>query len=209
VNVKRTATILAVAAIAGWMTGCEKQPVGEVVAETLRTPTPTPLSQYWQVPEFSLTERSGATVSPAELKGKIWVVDFFYTTCPGPCPTMTGRLTTVHAETRGMDDVRLVSITLDPAKDSVEMLRTYAEGHGADDRWLFCRGDKEAIYKLANEGFKVSAVENPGAEEPITHSTKFILVDGEGWVRGFYEGTTEEGSKQLVGDIRRLCGGKP
>jgi protein SCO1/2 len=168
-------------------------------------PQPATLPHHWQIPDFSLTERSGRTVSLGDLRGKVWVADFFYTTCPGPCPMMTSRLKEIHDQTRGLVDVRLVSISTDPAKDTLDVLGRYAERFGADEKWLFLTGDKAEIYELANKGFKLSVTDEGGtATEPITHSTKLALVDKNGTARGFYDGTTEEESKRLVTDIERL-----
>jgi protein SCO1/2 len=166
------------------------------------------LQRYWQLPEFSLTERSGAPVSLGDLKGKVWVADFFYSTCPGPCPMMTSRLSEIHKRLSGEGDVRFVSITTDPQKDTPEILQAYAKNFGASDRWLFLTGDKAAIFALAHDGFKLSVTEDPGAPEPITHSTKLVLVDRTGTVRGLYEGVGEDDSDRLVKDIQRLLAEK-
>lgn len=168
-------------------------------------PQPVTLERHWQIPDFSLTERSGRAVSLADLRGNVWVADFFYTTCPGPCPMLTSRLSEIHKQTRDDPDVRLVSISTDPAKDTPEVLAQYAQQFGADGRWLFLTGDKAAIYELANKGFKVNVTDQGGTEaEPVTHSTKLVLVDKNGTVRGFYDGTAPEESKRVVADIERL-----
>ena len=167
------------------------------------------LQRYWQVPDFSLTERSGDAVSLADLKGKVWVADFFYSTCPGPCPMMTSRLSEIHRRLAGEGAVRCVSITTDPKKDTPEVLQAYAKNFGASDRWLFLTGDKDAIFSLAQQGFKLSVTEDPTAPEPITHSTKLVLVDRTGMVRGLYEGVGEDDSNRLVKDIQRLLAEKP
>lgn len=161
------------------------------------------LSPLWPVPDFTLTERSGQPATLAQLKGKIWVADFFYTTCPGPCPMLTSRLSDLHKSLAGHPDVRLVSISSDPEKDTPEVLRAYAKQFGASDRWLFLTGPKADIYKLANEGLKVGLSEDPKAAEPITHSTKLLLVDRAGTVRGLYDGLAGD-TRRLLADIRRL-----
>lgn len=166
------------------------------------------LQRYWELPEFSLTERTGAEFGLADLKGKVWVADFFYSTCPGPCPMLTSRLSEVHQKLASEPNVRLVSITTDPKKDTPEVLQAYAKNFGASERWLFLTGDKEKIFDLAQHGFKLSVTEDPTAAEPITHSTKLVLVDQSGTVRGFYEGVGEDDSDRLVKDIRRLLAEK-
>ncbi len=170
-----------------------------------------PLRPLWPLPEFSLTERSGNPVTLADLKGKIWVADFFYTTCPGPCPMLTSRLSALHKKLGARENVRLVSISTDPEKDTPDVLKLYAEKFGASDRWLFLTGDKAHIFDLANKGFKLTVVEDPaaaGSAEPITHSTKLALVDRDGVVRGFYDGLGEQSLEELLRDIGRLTSAK-
>jgi len=165
---------------------------------------PDGLQKYWTLPEFTLTERSGQPVHSTDLAGKVWVADFFYTTCPGPCPALTSRFGEVQKALGNAPDVRLVSISVDPEKDTPEVLNVYAERFKAGPGWLFCTGDKIAIYRLAHDGFKLPIAEGTPEGGPITHTTRLILVDKSGTVRGFYEGTTEEGVHDLVRDIHRL-----
>jgi protein SCO1/2 len=168
------------------------------------------LPRLWPLPNFSLTERSGQTLTLGDLRGSVWIADFFYTTCPGPCPMLTSRFSDLQKELASETQVRFVSITSDPEKDTPAVLQQYAEHFKAGERWLFLTGDKKAIYSLANDGFKLSLVENPaGAEEPITHSTKLVLVDGTGTVRGVYDGLGEEGKARLLLDTRRLLAERP
>lgn len=167
------------------------------------------LQKYWEIPDFKLTERSGQPVTVADLKGKVWIADFFYSTCPGPCPMMTSRLSDVQKKLADEPDVRLVSISTDPAKDTPEVLQAYAKNFGASERWLFLTGEKDAIFTLAQKGFKLSVSEDPTAAEPITHSTKLVLVDRSGTVRGMYEGVGEDDTDRLVKDVRRLLQEKP
>ena len=167
---------------------------------------PRELPRFWALPDFTLTERHGHQVSLADLKGKIWLADFIYTTCPGPCPLLSGSFAKLQTELAFAPDVRLVSISTDPEHDTPEVLEAYARRFQAGDRWLFLSGDKTQIHALANQGFKLSVVEDRGAPEPITHSTKFALVDRQGYVRGFYDGTDAEASRKLVDDIRKLLG---
>lgn len=182
------------------------EPVWEKLPGTppgLSTATAATLPKLWQLPEFSLTERSGQPLKLADLQGKVWVADFFYTTCPGPCPMMTSRFSSLHRDLAQEPEVRFVSISTDPEKDTPEMLRAYAERFQADDRWLFLTGEKAEIYQLAIAGFKLSLAETPGAPEPITHSTKLALVDRTGAVRGFYDGLAEDQAR-IKADILRL-----
>jgi protein SCO1/2 len=104
----------------------------------------------------------------------------------------------------GKENARLVSISLDPEKDVPEVLRQYADRFKVGPNWLFLTGDKAATYKLAEEGFKLAVADVRNSPEPITHSTKLVLVDGSGWVRGFYDGVGDDQTDKLVGDINRL-----
>ncbi|HEV7406181.1 MAG TPA: SCO family protein [Chthoniobacteraceae bacterium] len=172
--------------------------------------TATELPRLWQIPDFSLTERSGQPVTLSQLQGRVWIADFFYTTCPGPCPMLTSRFSQLQKELSAQPDLRFVSISSDPEKDTPAVLQTYAEHFQAGDRWLFLTGDKKAIYDLANQGFKLSLVEDKTkAVEPVIHSTKLILIDRSGTVRGVYDGLTEQGKGKLLRDLHTVLGEKP
>lgn len=162
------------------------------------------LPKLWTLPDFALTERSGQPLRLADLAGKVWVVDFFYTTCPGPCPMLSSRLSDVQKALGAEPRVRLVSISVDPEKDTPDVLKGYAERFKAGEHWLFCTGDKGAIYTLARTGFKLPIADVPAEGGMITHTTRLILVDQAGAVRGTYEGGTESSVGELVRDIRRL-----
>ncbi len=187
--------------------GCKKD--GEAFEMMQPPAAPVTLQKYWGVPDFALTERSGQTVRLADFAGKVWVADFFYTTCPGPCPMLSSRLSEVQKELGGEPGLRLVSISTDPEKDTPEVLKLYAKKFEAKDRWLFLTGEKAGIYGLARDGFKlpIAEPENPGGQ--IIHSTRLILIDQAGSVRGFYEATGETGVRDLVRDIRKLLQKKP
>jgi protein SCO1/2 len=185
-----------------FLAACQKR---EEAFEILQPPaTPAALARHWALPDFTLTERSGQPLRLADLAGKVWVADFFYTTCPGPCPMLTSRLSEVQKALGAEPGVRLVSISVDPEKDTPEVLKTYADRFHASERWLFCTGPKDAIYSLARDGFKLPIADAPAEGGQITHTTRLILVDKAGTVRGFYEGTDAARIEQLVRDIRRL-----
>jgi protein SCO1 len=124
------------------------------------------LGRYGEVPSFALTERSGRRVTRESLRGSIWVVDFIYTKCTESCPIQSLELAQLQREFTGAADLRLVSITVDPAHDTPEVLRTYAARYGASDRWWFLTGEKQAIYCLAREGFRLAVVDPRSAEPP-------------------------------------------
>lgn len=162
------------------------------------------------VPDFSLVERSGQPVALSDLKGYTWIADFIFTHCPGPCPLMTSRMGELQKALSDARDVRLVSFTVDPARDSPQVLSQYADRFGArKERWLFLTGTKEAIYRLAGEGFRLTAAENPPGnslpgEGPILHSTRFVLVDSKARIRGYYDGTEAELVQRILPDVEAL-----
>jgi len=133
------------------------------------------------VPAFSLTDQEGRTVTKEDLRGKIWIADFIFTRCAGPCPLMTARMLEMQKALVKTPDVKLVSVTVDPEHDTPEVLKVYAEANFADpDRWMFLTGDKAVIEKLVTEGFMQHLSEEDG--EPV-HGTMFLVVDGNGMVR--------------------------
>jgi protein SCO1/2 len=156
-----------------------------------------PPTKYGMVPDFDLVERSNRKVTRQDLTGKVWVADFIFTTCGGICPVMTSNMKKLQDKL--FADIRLVSFTVDPTKDTPEVLTEYANRYGADkDRWLFLTGDPESIQKLSVGGFKLAMDPTGGTEvEPIVHSSRFVLIDREGFIRGYY------GTEELT-DLDRL-----
>lgn len=193
---------------AGWLlAGCEKH-AAEAIEVIQPTATPAAgLPSYWKIPDFTLTERSGQPLKLADLAGKVWVADFFYTTCPGPCPMLSSRFSEVQKSLGSETGVRLVSISVDPEKDNTDVLKAYATRFHAGENWLFFTGEKTAVYQLAHDGFKLP-IADATEGSPIVHTTRLILVDQAGTVRGFYEGGTDDGVKDLVRDIRSLLSTK-
>lgn len=168
-----------------------------------------PLPILSTVPDFSLTERSGEPLGLADLRGKVWVADFIFTNCAGTCPIMTTAMADLQkmALAENLSDVKLVSITVDPERDSLAVLQRFADGYGAiKERWYFLTGDGAAIQQLASKGFLLSAAASTGgsAEEPIIHSNRFVLVDRHGRIRGYYDGTDGESVKLLQQDLKKL-----
>jgi protein SCO1/2 len=200
---------LAVAIAAGLTFARRSNPPAFEILEGQPGPIATELPRLWQIPDFTLIERSGQPVTLAQLQGRVWIADFFYTTCPGPCPMLTSRFSDLQKELAGQPDLRFVSISSDPEKDTPAVLQTYAEHFKAGDRWLFLTGDKKAIYDLANQGFKLSLVEDKtSATEPVIHSTKLVLVDRNATVRGVYDGLSEQGKGKLLHDLHVLLAEK-
>ena len=167
-----------------------------------------PLGVIAPAPDFSLAERSGRTVSLTDLRGRIWVVDFFFTSCTGPCPEMSLRMRSLQRAV--MDeglDVLLVSVSLDPEIDRPAVLKRYAEKYGADpDRWLFLTGDdQERVHELVKTGF-LQAVERATHETPLIHSTYLLLIDAKGRIRAVYDGLDPSSKRKVLRDIRWLIG---
>ena len=153
-----------------------------------------------QVNDFNLRDSQGKSFSLENLKGKIWVADFIFTTCAGICPVMTKNMGYLQSAIMVFDNVDLVSISVNPEQDNVDELARYAKEKKANiNRWHFLTGSREDIQKLAVGSFKVGSV-----SEPIFHSDRFILVDQEGKIRGYYEGTKVEGINRILQDINHL-----
>ena len=162
------------------------------------------LETFYPVPDFSLTDQTDKPVTLHELKGRVWVADFIFTNCGGTCPVMTEKMRKLQETLPA--DIRLVSFTVDPARDTSKALAAYAAEHGATrERWLFLTGDKQELYDICIKGFKLPLQDDEGTPlEPITHSTRFVLVDKEGQVRGYYSGTEEEDLKRLAAAAKGL-----
>ena len=168
------------------------------------------LRKFTVIPAFTLTERSGKTITNADLSGKIWVADFIYTTCPGPCPLVTASLAKVQAATAHDPRVQLVSFTVDPQNDTPAVLSAYAQKFGADpNRWWFLTGPERPLYTLIENGFYQVVQDNRGqppqdGQFNVTHSTKMVLVDGDGVMRGFFDGVGPDGRAELLKGIKTL-----
>lgn len=169
-------------------------------------PKAEPLPILATVPDFSFTERSGEPFGLQQLRGSIWLADFIFTNCAGTCPIMTTQMNALQAAfAEKRLDVRLVSFTVDPERDTPEVLRRFAEGYGAArDKWFFITGPGEQIQKLAKEGFMLAAATGGDADEAIIHSNRFVLVDREGRIRKYYDGTEEGIAPKIVEDVKAL-----
>jgi protein SCO1/2 len=154
-----------------------------------------------QVPEFEFIKQDGSPFGLKNMKGKISIVDFIFTSCQTICPPMSGNMQTLYNQFEGADQVQFVSITVDPERDSLSVLQEYARDFGVnDDRWVFLWQPIEKVVWLSERGFMISA-----RDLPMGHSSRFVLVDPEGLIRGYYDGVDDESMKKLVEDIRRLA----
>jgi len=158
------------------------------------------LDDFGAVPEFTLTAQDGQPFSSRALQGKIWVADFIYTTCPGPCPRMTSQLREVQDAIVKLQDVKLVSFTVDPARDTPQVLAEYAKTHGASfERWYFLTGPQATLQKLDRDAFKLGNVDGT-----LEHSTRFVLVDRQAHIRGYYDTSESSVIPRLISGIHEL-----
>jgi protein SCO1/2 len=166
------------------------------------------LPRYYAVPAFDLVERSGRPATLAALRGQPWIADFIFTRCGGICPAMTARLAALRSRLLGTP-VRFVSFSVDPVHDTPEILARYAEAAGAGSDWWFVTGPMPALHALSTQGFKLAAMEAgpgaPSADGPFLHSSKFVLVDAEGTIRGYYDSEDDAALRALEADARRLA----
>ncbi len=163
---------------------------------------------YHQIPDFSFVNQDSQRVTSQTLAGKIYVTDFFFTTCPTICPKMKSQMLRVYEKFKNNDQVVLLSHTIDPQHDSVAVLRDYAERLGvSSSKWQFLTGAKDSIYDIAAQ-YMVSAAEDEKEPGGFVHSGAFILVDTERHVRGIYDGTNPDQVDQLIRDIPLLLAEK-
>lgn len=176
----------------------------EVTALRQRT-----VSSYGTVPPFQLVNQNGQPFGSSQLAGKIWIADFVYTSCPGPCPIISSRMSELQKPLE-RTDVHLVSFSVDPEKDTPEVLRGYAEKLQADPkRWDFLTGSKSTIYKLSHDGFKLAVLDGSDAQGLPVHSTRIVLVDRGGQIRGYYDATEAEAITKLLADTNHLLREQP
>jgi protein SCO1/2 len=160
------------------------------------------LPSYNAIPAFTLTSQTGVEFdSRKELSGKVWVANFIFTSCQGPCPIMSSRMQRIQEQVKDLPGVRLVSFTVDPDRDTPEVLAEYGKRFQADpERWHFLTGPRETLHTLSREAFLLGDV-----DASMEHSTRFVLVDQQGVVRGYYSSNEPQDLKKLVADIRTLA----
>jgi protein SCO1/2 len=191
------------------------------------------LDRYGEVPDFALTERSRRPVHRADLVGTVWIASFVYTRCTETCPLQTAQMARLQGEFAGAPALRLVSITVDPERDTPAALSAFAEKHGADPvRWLFLTGDKRAIYRLAKEGFRLGVVDpdDPaparqsrpsgwlappaawaahGSKGLVMHSPRLVLVDRRATIRAYHLPDDPASLDRLRANLRALLSERP
>lgn len=154
-----------------------------------------------QIPHFELTERSGVPYGTDQLKGKVWVAGFIFTSCAMQCPLITKKLQTLQRKFRFKENWRAVAITTDPERDTTKVLKAYADKAEADPyKWLFLTGPKKEIGSLVSGGFRLAS----SADDPTIHSDKLVLVDHQGRIRGYYDATGDGDMDRLMKDTKGL-----
>lgn len=162
-----------------------------------------------QIPPFSFIDQDGKTFTEQDVKGKIYVADFIFTSCPSICPVMTGNMLKVQEAFENDERVMIISHSIDPEYDTPSVLKKYAEKKGADTRiWKFLTGDREIIYSLCENEYMAFAKKDNSAPGGYVHSGFFILIDKNRHIRGAYDGTEEGKTETLIKDIQILLNEK-
>ncbi|OYU96991.1 MAG: SCO family protein [Bacteroidetes bacterium B1(2017)] len=178
--------------IMGNRSAIEKVVDGKTVIDTL----------YATVPNFAFVNQDGDSVTQENVKGKIYIADFFFTSCPTICPVMKKQLIRVYDKFKTDPNFLILSHTIDPEYDTLALLKDYCSRLGSDGKhWMFLRGNREATYDLAEKGYYSTALPDSTAPGGFVHSGGFILVDSKGRVRGIYDGTEEKAVDHLMEDI--------
>lgn len=158
--------------------------------------------EYPAIPAFSFTNQYGKTISQRDFNGKIYVADFFFTTCPTICPVMKKNMLNVYKAYKESPDVRILSHSIDPDHDTPAVLKQYAQELGiTGTMWQFVTGDREKIYAIGENHYLVTAGKDATAPGGYIHSGAFVLIDKQKHIRGMYDGTTLEGTQKLIRDI--------
>lgn len=181
--------------------------IAEDVKETVVDGKTVYDTTFHRVPPFQFTSSDGEMITDEKTEGKIYVADFFFTTCPGICPLMSTQLKRVQEAFIDDTDFLILSHTVDPENDSLPVLKAYAKKYKAiKGRWYFLRGTNDQIYDMAQKGYFISALEdkNETGTDRFVHSDKLILVDKDKHIRGFYNGTDEKEVDRLIVEIKIL-----
>lgn len=160
---------------------------------------------HHKIGPFSFINQDGQKVTERNFRGKVYVADFVFTTCPTICPLMSGQMRRLYDQFKSQENILFLSHSIDPERDSVPALKAYALRYGADGKqWQFVRGEMEEIKKMAFENYLVSMKNAPQAPGGILHSGAFILIDQRSRIRGIYDGTKKEAVDRLAKDIQKL-----
>lgn len=190
--------------------------LGGIVFGIVRVKNNTfPLKKIGKVPEFSFVNQNGVIITNNNYIGKIYVIDFFFTSCPSICPMMTHNLVQVQNFFKENDKIAFASFSIDPEQDTPEILREYAKNHGiTNPNWNLLTADQETVMNLANKGFNIYAAVNDDEDGGFEHSGKMALIDSQGNIVSrkdkygnpivYYDGLSDEGIQQLIEDISLL-----
>lgn len=163
-------------------------------------------SKYHTIADFSFTNQNGKSITQKDYEGKVYVADFFFTTCKSICPKMTTNLVEVQKAFIHNSKVKLLSFSVMPDIDSVSVLKEYAKINGViDSKWNLVTGDKKAIYAMARKSYLAVKQGKPEELYDMVHTENFVLVDSKKRIRGFYDGTKKEEMQRLIEDINWLC----
>lgn len=164
-------------------------------------------SKYHKIADFSLVNQNGETVTQKNYEDKIYVADFFFTTCQTICPIMTDHMVQIQKATQTDDDVMLLSYSVTPQIDDVAQLKRYAVEKGVnDEKWNLVTGDKKQIYELARKSYLAVKTDGNGDEFDMIHTENFMLIDKKRQIRGYYDGTKPDDIEKLLKDIKVLKG---
>ncbi|MFD0764859.1 SCO family protein [Mucilaginibacter lutimaris] len=160
---------------------------------------------YQTIPDFKFVNQYGDTITQKNLKGDIYVADFFFTTCPSICPIMHRNMLKVYSEFKSVPDFKIISHTIDPKHDSVAVMKKYADKLGiSGDKWWLLQGDKEKTYDLGQKNYLVAVKQDDGTPGGYVHQGWFVLVDKQKRIRGYYDGTDEKQVAKMIEDIKIL-----
>lgn len=178
----------------------ERNPVSKLVNGKEKVDT-----LYQSIPAFSFLNQDSVLITSKSLDGKIYIADFFFTSCPSICPIMKKQMLRVYKEYEGNEQVKFLSHTIDPKHDSISVLKDYANKLGANSKqWYFLYGNRDSIYHIAKNSYMSISYEDKNTPGGIVHSGYFILVDKQKHIRGAYDGTNTEQVSQLIKDVQIL-----
>ncbi len=200
-------SVIIITAIYSILTPIPKLPVYQpnMVNAELVDSTKQYIKKYHTIADFALVNQNGDTISQKHYENKIYIADFFFTTCPTICPIMTDNMVKLQEILKDQNDVLLLSHSVTPEIDSVSVLKAYAEKKGVNDaKWNMLTGDKKQIYDLARKSYLVAKDEPYGGEYDMIHTENFVLVDTKRRIRGFYDGTNWEEMETLLKDLEIL-----
>lgn len=163
---------------------------------------------YHKIAPFSFYDQEGKKITNDDVKGKVYVADFFFTSCPTICPIMKKQMLRVYEEYKDEPDFKILSHSIDPTYDTVALLKDFSLRLGVEDAstWHFLTGDREKIFEIGQTSYLTTAMEDKNEPGGLLHSGAFVLVDQEGHIRGVYDGTKEEEVNKLIADIPKLFG---